>query len=172
LLRDMMIIVQYRYGPEIPNDDAGRGDLDIILKLHAGHPTNGGDRVKHCIDILAPWMSQEERDITVSDLTGIDGRRIRPCRNELREQVRLSAANMERLGITHIPPFDLTDQQLADYRRAKRNAKRRARRSKQPRDDFLRFSISRLEPWKTLGIGRPLITAEDSIVRQVWSLHT
>ena len=50
LLRDMIIIVQYRYGPQIPNDDAGRGDLDIILKLHAGHPTNGGDRVKHCID--------------------------------------------------------------------------------------------------------------------------
>jgi hypothetical protein len=71
-----------------------------------------------------PNFIREEKERTISDYANLDPRRLWPSRQELREKVFLSTADMERLKAWHIPPYDKTDRELANYRKAKRKARR------------------------------------------------
>ena len=72
---------------------------------------------------------------------------------------RLSVTNQERecLKLKTIKPVDMTDKQLADFRKVKHRAKmQRLRRTegRKPRSDYLANSLTKQKPWKAEGISR------------------
>ena len=58
-LGDVQKVLRWRYGPELPDDDAGRDDLhELFLPGSLGQ----GDwrKMKNAIEIWAPWMDAGE----------------------------------------------------------------------------------------------------------------
>jgi hypothetical protein len=157
ILGELNRIFRDRYGPEFPDDDAGRDDIELLCKLHALHPTHGREKMKNAIEVWAPWMKKDEAELIMSDCLVIDSRRIRPWPNELRDKIGLSTIDYERLKAWHVPPIDKTLEELAEYRKAKRSTRAESTRRKagaKPRSIYLSNSQSRLKPWESQGISR------------------
>jgi hypothetical protein len=155
ILGDVRTITWDRYGRIIPDDDAGEPDLKVLMRLHALHPTHGAQQVRNLLEDRAPWMTEDEKQMMISDHTGLDPRYLRIP--ELREMIQLSLADRERLGIKMVRPIDLTDEEFAQYQKDRKNAKRRARRLKagmKPRDHYESNSISQMRPWELAGFSR------------------
>ena len=53
-----------RYGPTVPNDDAGTDDLRILLHVKAQcyHPPRREQALINEIEIMAPWMTDERQE--------------------------------------------------------------------------------------------------------------
>jgi hypothetical protein len=149
-----------RYGPEFPDDSAGREDLEILLRLHALHPTHGRERVKNAIETRAPWLAKETAETLIHDFATMDPRRFWGpwWRDELKLAMNLTTADRERLRAWHIPPIDKSDAELAQYRKDRKNAKRMLRRRKagvKPREVHKsESSKSKSNPWESEGISR------------------
>ena len=71
-LNDHGRYLRNRYGYELPDGDDGREDLyELLLTISLG---DGADRkMRHAIELWAPWMSSEE---TAQESTGLTRRRI------------------------------------------------------------------------------------------------
>jgi len=154
ILGELNRVFRDRWGPEFPDSAEGRDDLQVLLHFHALHPTHGREKMRHTIETRASWMKQDEVDLIVGDILILDPRRLRLSSNELRERIWLSNVERERLRAWHIPPFDMTAEQLAKHRKSKKNANRRLKRKLQPRSIYLFKSKSRLKPWEIEGVGR------------------
>ena len=77
----------------------------------------------------------------------------------MRDKLRISAQERERCGAWRILPYDLGPKQFAQYKKERKNAKRRDRNRKagvMPREEYLEFIRKpRLcEPWEIAGISR------------------
>ena len=75
-----------------------------------------------------------------------------PLMPAMRQQMNLTQAQRESVGIRHILPCDMTDAELAKHNKQKKNARKRAKRraaGANPREK----SKSRLKPWEALGMG-------------------
>src|SRR6516225_5592939 len=123
ILGQLNTVYRDRYGPEFPDDDAGREDLETLLHYHALHPTHGRERMKACIETRAPWMAKAEAEFVIDDLAKLDPRRLRLIPAELRFRVHLHSADRERLRAWNIRPYDLTDAQLEQRRKDKKRAR-------------------------------------------------
>jgi hypothetical protein len=154
ILGELNRVLRDRHGPEFPNSESGRRDLDVLLRYHALHPTHGREKVRHTIETRASWMKEDDVEMTVSDLTVLDPRYLRLKPDELRDRILLTSADRERLKAWHIPPYDKTEKELARYRKATKNAKRRLRRQAMPRADYEANSISRSKLWESEGVSR------------------
>ena len=69
---DFLKLFRHRYGNELPQDDAGRDDLWLLVcnvSLAASEPEK---KVRHVIGLWAPWMSAEEREDYVKHVMGLD----------------------------------------------------------------------------------------------------
>jgi hypothetical protein len=157
-VRDLNRVTLDRWGPIFPEGDIGAlEDLEVLLRYHALHATHGREKMINCIETRAPWLSQEQREIYLSDNLYLDDRYLWLSPNELRERVFLRNADRERLKAWRIPPCDMTPKQLAKHNRDKRNAKQRLNRRKagvKSRSIYLKDSLSQSEPWKQQGISR------------------
>ena len=159
ILGELNRVFYDRYGPEFPDDDAGKDDLEILLRLHALHPTHGRERMKNVIETRAPWMAREAAEILIHDLATMDARRFWGpwWRDELKLAMNLTTLDRERLKAWHIPPIDKTAEELAQYRKDKRSADRRAKRraaGAKPRSIYLLRSKSTKKPWDLEGKSR------------------
>jgi hypothetical protein len=101
ILGQLNRICRDRYGAEFPDDEAGNGDLAVLLRYYALHPTNPREQIRHTIETRAPWMSKEEKKLTIGDLAILDPRRLWLAPEE---RVWLSNADRERLRAWNIPP--------------------------------------------------------------------
>ena len=151
LLGDLRRIFRDRWGYQFPDDDAGRGDLEVLLRVIGLHPTHGRERMKNAIEIYASWMSEEEAELLVHDFATLDPRRQRLSQEELREKVWLSTADWERLKAWRVLPCDKTPAELAEYRKARKNERRRVRRGKTPRAAIV---SAKRKPWERDGVSR------------------
>jgi hypothetical protein len=142
-----------RYGHQLPDDDAGREDLWLLVtnvSLAAAEPQK---KMRHVIDVWAPWMSAAECEAYVAHVWGLDiYERTRTAR-ELGEQLRMTNAERERLKLWPFKPIDATDELIAERRRARRNERRRIKRGRS-RAQFLAEAKSKLKPWEAAGMSR------------------
>lgn len=157
ILGQLNRVFRDRYGAEFPDHEAGRPDLEVLLRYHALHPTHARENMRNTIETRAPWMPKAEADLVIGDLAILDQRRLWLSQAELRQQVWLSNADRQRLKAWNIPPWDRTPAQLELQRKERKLARKRLARRKAgaiSRSIYLVDSISSKEPWKAEGVSR------------------
>lgn len=118
-----------RWGPRLPDDDAGREDAALMLD-HLAEFSDFLDRADSFLDCWAPWMALEEREAE-KQRAATGGVRWRADR--LGERLRLTPAERDRYRAWSIRPVNesgraLTNVDLKDARALK--ARERARRNR------------------------------------------
>ena len=60
LVGDLRRIFRHRYGATLPDDDAGRDDLKLLLLPISLSPKAAAEKMQYQIEIIAPWMPDTE----------------------------------------------------------------------------------------------------------------
>jgi hypothetical protein len=144
-----------RYDSSLPDDDAGRDDIRIMVHHLALMSGDQRARMKTWLSTWAPWMSAEQ---TVALTDAVIAKPIRWRADKLAERLNLRETDRARLSITTIGAVDMTKAEREAARKARmRQAKLKARRTQgvKSRTEYEQQSISRAKPWEAEGISRP-----------------
>ena len=99
---DLIRLFRYRWGHVLPEDDSGWGDLWLLVtnvSLAAAEPQK---KMRHVIELWAPWMPSDERERYVTHVWGLDiYRRPKYRRTQTGEEIGslLGLTNAERQGL-------------------------------------------------------------------------
>jgi hypothetical protein len=144
-------LFDHRYkGTILPDDDAGRGDVRIMLHT-LGRRSDPIQRIDSWLARRAPWFVGEERDALVQ---AVMDNPLRWRADTLGRMLGLTTAERTMLKIRTIGAIDSTAAERKEARRLKNiDRKRLIRRAagKVPRDRT-RKSIKSQAPWKAQGI--------------------
>lgn len=143
-----------RYGRAIPDDDAGKDDIRIMVHHLALMSGDQHTRMKSWLVDWAPWMSAEEMAGLMSTVVA---KPLRWRADKLAARLNLTEAERARLSIKTIGATDMTKGERHAARQArKRQAKREQRRKQgvKPRDEYLTQSKEHTKPWEAEGISR------------------
>jgi hypothetical protein len=159
-LGDLKRLLWSRYGQILPDDDAGRADLELLLDVVSFVP-NARYRLKNITETWAPWMdSAAAYELVEAVLRKPDHLRKLKA-DQLGEKLNLTYEERRALGVRTIAPADLSPDEFADRRRDARRAKDRASKERSRRKagtksrlTYLATSLARLKPWAALGISR------------------
>jgi hypothetical protein len=156
-LRDLRTIFQFRHGPQFPNNEQGKNDLELLLFPVSLHPTHAAENMKKIIETSADWMPKAEMTSLIDNLIQLPlwSRKLSP--QEWKERVKLTNAQREYLKAWRIRPIDLTDDELAEWNKAKkrkRDTQRRRAAGAVPRSIYLAQSVSKSKPWIAEGMSR------------------
>jgi hypothetical protein len=153
---DLNKLYGYRYGGGryeyvLPDDDAGREDL-IVLLQHYGH-TNP-HKMPQIIKLRAPWMEVDEVVRTIEHVNTYP----RQWRAETMGRLqRVSKTEWQHLDLRTIAPTDMITEERRQERRLRNRLRMRFRRRaerRKPRAEYLANSKSRTKPWLAAGISR------------------
>jgi hypothetical protein len=154
---DLVRLFRHRWGYVLPDDDAGRGDLWLLvvnLSLAEAEPEK---KMHHAIEVWAPWMTPEERVAYVRHVWGLDlYQRIQTGR-EIGQLLRLTNAERQSLKLWQFKPIDATDEELTAHSKAMRRERRRAKsraNGVRSRQQYLADMAAIPKPWLALGITR------------------
>jgi hypothetical protein len=159
-IHELRRYLSLRYGDVLPDDDAGRQDLTILLNHIAQNRDEPGGRMLAVIQPWAPWMTSAEAEELVAMILK-KPRKYTPGR--LGELLRLTEAERELLKITTVRAIDETtdagmsdDAMKAKRQREDREVKTAKRRSEGAvtREEYETKSKTRTEPWKQLNMSR------------------
>ncbi len=154
-LGDLRRLFRDRYGPTLPDDDAGREDLHELLLVVSLAPAEVVAKMQNEIEILAPWLGAEEAAALLDDVMRTPRRQRWRSAADLGQAMQLTSADRERLRAWTIGAFDMTAEAAAEYRKFKKRMQARRRRRKTPRDVYLaKHSLSRQKPWQAEGVSR------------------
>jgi hypothetical protein len=141
----------------LPDDDSGRADLFEILCVTSLALKAPAQKMAHTIETLAPWLSSVEAQHMIDHIQSIPiFERTRTARH-LGDNMRLLNSEREALRLWRMLPADMTDDQLAEQRKAKSRTRRAAKRRKcgaKTREQYLSDLASRPKPWIAEGIHR------------------
>jgi hypothetical protein len=155
-LGDLCRLFRSRYGLVLPDDDAGRADLnDLLTIISLG--ANADIKMAAAADLWAPWMpgTEAQEAIDYINRTPIEARRLSP--EELGRRHMVTQGQRERLGLRQIWPVDMDVDQMKAFRKAKANQRKRDKRRKagaKPRAEYEADSINRTKPWLEAGVSR------------------
>jgi hypothetical protein len=154
-LRDMRNYLRCRYGHTLPDDDAGREDLrELLYPISVG--ANAAIKMPKAIEIWAPWMNPAEAGELIDQINQMPIWLRKPKGRELGKRLRVTNQMRQQWGLWTIKPCDLTDEQLAEWRKA-RDRERKRRKRQQTRAQYLAGftnSARQTKPWLVLGIKR------------------
>src|SRR5262245_61128681 len=147
-----------RYGTSLPDDDAGRDDLALMLG-YLIHMPHGTLKAENFIDLWAPWCVLGEKQMALREAALSPPTRL--TADQLAERLGVTMELRSRLGLTVIGAIDCDRQSRADRRREPRRrrdrermvAKRRGKGAKR-RAEYEAQSLSRTKPWEAEGISR------------------
>jgi hypothetical protein len=142
---ELIFAKQYR-GWQLPDDDAGRADLRIMMDHLA---QLGEDHMRRWVSVRAPWLTDDKLDDLIDDVG--PGRHWTAA--ALGKALNLDNATRMRLNIRTIRPVDRTKAQLdqdTKKRHAAAEADRRLKAGAKPRAT----AAERTKPWLALGISR------------------
>jgi len=152
-LGDLQRLYRQRYRRNsliLTDDDAGREDLRELL-LVASMAYNPERMMRITIANWAPWMDKAETAQMIDDVNRAPTYLRKPNARTLGDRLRLTDHERTTLAIQTIRPFDLTDKQLIERRKA-RDAERKWRKRRaakmKPRDAWLANCKSRTRPWQ------------------------
>jgi hypothetical protein len=143
-VRELERLYRLRYGRHLPDDDAGRDDLELASNQIA--------RVDTCIQWAAkwaPWMASDEAT-ALAEQIAVDPQWLKA--RPLGERLGLTDSERTRLDIRTIRPIDLTDEALVERSRQK-DRERRARERQRARA-AKSAPASQTKPWEAEGIDR------------------
>jgi hypothetical protein len=148
-LRDLENLFAYRYGPTLPDDDAGREDLYVAAShiFRIGHPE---EHIPAWARLWCPWLGKEECDKLIADVAR---RREWWKAKALGRIMRLDAATRDLLGITTFRAIDQSENKRTRRRKKQDAARHRALRAKGGAKPHA-MSAARTKPWLALGISR------------------
>lgn len=149
-LGDLRRLFRDRYGLTLPPADDGREDLHEIL-LVASLAYNPERAMLAEIAQWAPWLNKAGAAQMMDAVNRTPAfLRFRSAR-DLGNRMRLTDYDRHKLAITTIRPFDVTDEQLVERRKAKdarRKWRERKAKGQKPREAWLANRWSRLKPWE------------------------
>ncbi len=126
--------LECRYGRQVPDDDAGREDLVILLNHIAQNPIDPQGKMRRSIHSWAPWMAPDERQELVERIAA------KPRRYKAKTLGRLMRVTEEEhasWGLESIWAFTWTDADMRERdkrtRRERKRADRAAKSSGRPR---------------------------------------
>jgi hypothetical protein len=146
-----------RYGPTLPNDDAGREDLmELLLPISLGpHATI---QMPNAIEVWAPWMQPGETGAIIDQINLMPIWERKPDARKLGERLGVTNGQRERLRLWTIAPCDMISNEMLWWRKIKKRERmRRLRqtRGQQSRAKYLaKHTTSKERPWIALGISR------------------
>jgi hypothetical protein len=154
-LGDLRKLFRHRYGIVMPDADDAREDLRELL-LVASTAYNPERAMLAEIAQWAPWLMNgkeltQEAVQLIDDVNRTPPYLRKPKARLLGNTLRLTDYERTTLGIRTIRPFDVTDEQLVERRKANDNARKwqKSREAgKKPRDAWLANRWSRLRPWE------------------------
>lgn len=150
-IKDLRVLLRYRYGPTVPGDDAGREDLFWLL-LHISAGPHALVKMHHTVDVLAPWMTASEREQFVGRVSCEPHL---PSARRLGRELNVNHELREQLGLWSTWPCDMTAAQMVEWRKAKDRARKRERRGAKSRANYLAANtVNRTKPWLAAGISR------------------
>jgi hypothetical protein len=145
--KEMEMVFNEQYGGwQLPDDDAGRFDLRIMLDHLA---QLGEDHMRRWASLRAPWMPPHELDDLIDDV----GPGKRWTATALGKALNLDNATRVRLNIRTIRPVDRTKAQLKQARKERHAAAEAVRRIKAgatPRE----LSNEQQKPWIKEGVSQ------------------
>jgi hypothetical protein len=152
-LNDLASIFRSRYGVTLPDDDAGRDDLEVAIN-HLASLARPRRHIANWIGLWAPWLTaKEQQEMVGAALANPQHWKA----DNLAWRLRLTAEERRMLGVTTIGAID--ENKAARTKRRKRldrERKAKARRAKgaKPRKDYEAHSIAQAMPWIDEGISR------------------
>jgi len=152
-LNDFAILFRSRYGIALPDDDAGRDDLEPVIHHLASMP-QASKRIGFWLEIWAPWLTLTEQRSIISD--GIANARAWSA-DQLAWRYRVTAAERTGLGLTTIGAIDQGKAARTKARKQRarhRMAKARHNAGSLPRQQYEQASKSQRRPWLEQGISR------------------
>jgi hypothetical protein len=111
-------------------------------------------KMRHVIAVWAPWLSEEAAQERIEFLKLLTIYERTPTARELGERLRVTNAEREALKLWQFKPVDMTDDELAEHRKAKAREQRKAKRQLPSREVHLAKFESSQRPWEALGIHR------------------
>jgi hypothetical protein len=155
-LGDLRRYCRHRYGPVLPDDDAGRETLtDLLLPISLG-PTPA-KIMANVIEVTAPWMNADAAQKLVDEIMQMPEGERRPNAKVLGKRLNVTNAERERLRLWTMRPADMTDAQMAAWRKAKERARKQRKRQQAgaaSRKAWLAASLTKQKPWKIEAICR------------------
>jgi hypothetical protein len=153
----LLRLFRHRYGHVLPDDDAGRDDLWLLVSNTSLAASAPEKKMRHVIELWAPWMTPDEAAAYVEHVWGLDLYE----RTETGEAIgrRLGLTNAERFALKLWPfkPVDATDEELELQRKVRRRENRRSKlRAKgvRPREVYLAQMAAKPKPWVLAGVSR------------------
>jgi hypothetical protein len=137
-LRDLQRYFRYYHGVIFLNDSRGRSHLAILL----GYLHLCGKQLALQIDLLAPWLKQDEADYLIQ--IALNTARLHKA-DELGAMIGLNYAVRQDLAITTIGAIDCSAEERERLRCDRRNANKRSRRALHRAND----QPKRLKPRQT-----------------------
>jgi hypothetical protein len=153
----LLKLFRHRWGNVLPDDDAGRDDLWLLVtnvSLAAAEPEK---KMRHVIEIWAPWMSEEERSAYVKHVWGLDRYERTLTALELGRRLGLTNAERESLKLWPFLPIDKTEEELAEQARVRERTRRALKRREKgirTREAYLAEIARKPKPWTVQGISR------------------
>ena len=153
----LLRLYRHRWGHVLPNDDAGRDDLWLLVtnvSLAAAEPTK---KMRHVIEMWAPWMPADEREAYVEHVWGLDIYERTQTGLEIGKRLGLTNAEREALKLWPFLPIDKTAEQISEIARARRNNRRREKRRAsgvRSRAAYLAELGNKPKPWVAAGVSR------------------
>src|SRR5262245_47370976 len=158
---DLKRFLRYRYGPTLPDDDAGRDDLNELLLPVSLMPKSPALVMRNMIETWAPWMAAEEAYSVVQQIERTPPRLRNRTAKDLGRRLNVTNAEREHLKLRTIAPADMTDEQWSEWRKQKKRQCERLRLQRKRRQAgirsrtiYLANSLSTQKPWQIQGISR------------------
>ena len=148
--------LQESYGFELPDDDAGRDDAELMLSYLA-HVPNGAVKAENFLELWCPWMPARERDLMLRDAALSPPPRM--TADQLAARLGTTYARRQKLRHTMIGAVDADKAERArrkkerDSERSRRRKERERRASGKPtREQYLADAAAKREQREAAGV--------------------
>jgi hypothetical protein len=151
-LGDLRRLLRIRCGHTLPDDDAGREYLwELLLPISLAAEANL--KMTNAVEVHAPWMKSKEATGMKDQIRRLQWYLRISTPRAMGQRLRVTREEWIKLKLKTILPFDMTDNEIAEFRKAKKRARDQRRRQAagaKSRDQ----SLSRLKPWVIAGESR------------------